>query len=163
MLIVLLAKSTCWASTNYMPIWCLEHHMCIFSYLLIKLHANRVMVMVFSSIFNNILVILLRSVLLVEETGVPGKNMEQLPHITDKLYHIMLCSPWAGFELTTSVVIGTDCICGCKSNYHTITTTTAPVTCKYNIMSITCVDTSKYICKSYYMLVQLLHHKIITC
>ena len=49
------------------------------------------MVMVFSSIFNNILVILLRSVLLVEETGVPGKNMEQLPHGTDKLYHIMLC------------------------------------------------------------------------
>jgi hypothetical protein len=27
---------------------------------------------------------------------------------TDKLYHIMLyTSPWAGFELTTSVVIGT--------------------------------------------------------
>jgi len=27
------------------------------------------------------------------------------------------------FEL---VVIGTDCICSCKSNYHTITTTTTP-------------------------------------
>ena len=31
-----------------------------------------------------------------------------------------------GFELTTLVVIGTDCIGSCKSNYHTITTTTAP-------------------------------------
>ena len=31
------------------------------------------------------------------------------------------------FELTTSVVIGTDCIGSCKSNYHTITATTAPV------------------------------------
>ena len=27
----------------------------------------------------------------------------------------------------TLVVIGTDCIGSCKSNYHTITTTTAPV------------------------------------
>ena len=34
--------------------------------------------------------------------------------------------PWVGFELTTLVEIGTDCIGSCKSNYHTITTTTAP-------------------------------------
>jgi hypothetical protein len=26
----------------------------------------------------------------------------------------------AGFELTTLVVVGTDCIGSCKSNYHTI-------------------------------------------
>ena len=32
-----------------------------------------------------------------------------------------------GFELTTLVVIATDCTVSCKSNYHTITTTTAPV------------------------------------
>ena len=32
-------------------------------------------------------------------------------------------SSWSRFELTTSVVIGTDCICSCKSNYHTITAT----------------------------------------
>ena len=35
--------------------------------------------------------------------------------------------PWARFELTTVVVIGTNCTCSCKSNYHTITTTTAPI------------------------------------
>jgi hypothetical protein len=41
--------------------------------------------------------------------------------VTYKLYHIMLyTSPWSRFELTTSVVIGTDCIGSCKSNYHTI-------------------------------------------
>ena len=50
--------------------------------------------------------------------------------ITDKLYHIMLIeytSPWVWFELTaltitspTCVVIGTDCIGSCKSNYHTL-------------------------------------------
>ena len=33
-------------------------------------------------------------------------------------------SPWTGFELTTLVVIGTDCTGTCKSNYHTITTMT---------------------------------------
>jgi hypothetical protein len=34
---------------------------------------------------------------------------------------------WAGFELIRLVVIGTDCICSCKSNYHTITTITATI------------------------------------
>jgi len=33
---------------------------------------------------------------------------------------------WARFELTTLVVIFTDCTDSCKSKYHTITTTTAP-------------------------------------
>ena len=34
-----------------------------------------------------------------------------LSKITDKLYHIILyTSPWSRFELTTSMVIGTDCI-----------------------------------------------------
>ena len=43
-------------------------------------------------------------------------------------YHIMLYRihfVWAGFELTMLVVIGTDCIGICKSNYHMIMT--APV------------------------------------
>jgi hypothetical protein len=31
-----------------------------------------------------------------------------------------------GFELTTLVVIGTDCTDSCKSNYHTMTTMAAP-------------------------------------
>jgi hypothetical protein len=50
-----------------------------------------------------------------------------LSQVTDKLYHIMLStSPWWRFELTTSVVIGTDCIGSCKSNYHMLTATAAP-------------------------------------
>jgi hypothetical protein len=40
------------------------------------------------------------------------------------LFWILL--PWAGFELTTLVVIGTECTGNCKSKYHTIRTTTPP-------------------------------------
>jgi hypothetical protein len=55
----------------------------------------------------------------------PEKTTD-LPQVTDKLYPIMLyTSPCSRFELTTLVVIGTDCIGSCKSNYHTITATTA--------------------------------------
>jgi hypothetical protein len=46
--------------------------------------------MEFNATFNNISAISWRSVLLVEETGVPGKHTD-LPQIIDKLYHIMLC------------------------------------------------------------------------
>jgi hypothetical protein len=41
---------------------------------------------------------------------------------------MLYTSPWSRFELITSVVIGTDCIGSCKSNYHAITARTAPIT-----------------------------------
>ena len=78
-------------------------------------------VMMFNATFNNISVtgISWLSVLLVEETGVPGEN--HWP-VTDKLNPIML--HWVhlnmnGFKLTT---LGTDYMGSCKSNYHTIMT-----------------------------------------
>jgi hypothetical protein len=46
--------------------------------------------MVFNATFNNISVMLWQSVLLVEETGIPGKKTTNLSQVTDKLYHIML-------------------------------------------------------------------------
>ena len=77
----------------------------VFSYQLHFIKHNRVMV--FNASFNNTAFIPWRSVLLVEKTGVPGEN-----HLA-----------WVGFELTSLMVIGTDCIGSYKSNYHTITTT----------------------------------------
>jgi hypothetical protein len=52
----------------------------------------------------------------------PEKTTD-LSQVTDKL-HILLYLvhlAWAGFKLTTLVVIGTDCTGNCKSNYHMIT------------------------------------------
>jgi hypothetical protein len=67
-----------------------------------------------------------------------------LSQVTDKRYHIMLyTSPWPRFELTTSVVKGTDCIVSCKSNYHTITAMTTPnlyMQVKYMFMIYILVD-----------------------
>ena len=59
----------------------------------------------------------------------PGdqEKTTDLSQVKDKLYHIMLySSPLSRFELTESVVIGTDCIGSCQSNYYTITATNLP-------------------------------------
>ena len=75
--------------------------------------------------FNNSSAISWRSVVLMEETEDPEKTID-LPQVASKLYLIMLdTSPSTRFELTTSVVISTDCIGSCKSNYHAIMSMTA--------------------------------------
>jgi hypothetical protein len=64
-----------------------------------------------------------------------------LPQVTNKLYPIMwkqVHLAWAGFELTTLVVKGTDCIGSYKSNYYTIMTTTSPELILIRLTAITC-------------------------
>ena len=57
---------------------------------------------------------------MVVETGVHEENHRPAAsHRQTLLYNAVHLR---GFELTISVVIGTDCTGSCKSNYHTITT-----------------------------------------
>jgi len=72
-----------------------------------------VLFMVFNATFNYISVISWRSVLFFEKTGVPGEN--HIPAASH--WHLA----WAVFELTTLVVIATDCI-----GSYAITTMTDP-------------------------------------
>ena len=74
--------------------------------------------MVFNATFKNI------SVISAEETGVTEKCTD-LSQVTDKLHSKTLYQvhfAMSGFKLTTLVVICTDYIGSCKSNYHTSTT-----------------------------------------
>ena len=72
--------------------------------------------------------------------GNPGENNRPVvSELTEKLQHIMLYRVTlveAGFELTNLVVKSTDCIGSCKSNYNTITTTTAAFT----VMGVVCLN-----------------------
>jgi len=65
---------------------------------------------VFNTTFNNISVIPWQSVLFGEEIGVPGENRPPAVSHWQNLSRNVVSStprPWAGFELTTLVVIDT--------------------------------------------------------
>jgi len=81
-----------------------------------------VRVMLFIATFNNISVISWWSVLLVNVKRSTRRKLQ----VTDNLYHIIIMIMLYRVHLATLVVICTDCIGSCKSNYHANTTTTAP-------------------------------------
>ena len=84
----------------------------------------RVSFMVFNTTFNNISVISWQSQLYCLGGG--NQSIRRKP----PTYHIMLYQLhliWAWFKLTNLVVICTDCIGSCKSNYRTITATETPM------------------------------------
>ena len=84
-----------------------------------------------------------------------------LSEVTNKLYHIMFIKyTWSrtGFELTTSGVIDTGCIGSYKYNYHTITTTTAPV-----LLEIQLIHFQRSNRQAFLILAEQSRHKIRQC
>ena len=95
-------------------------------------------IMMFNTTFNNICFIMVVSF-------IGGGNLKlRKPLICHKSltnFITQICieniSTWVGFELTTLVVIGTDCTGSCISNNHTIATMTAPMSkeCVYHMIT----------------------------
>jgi hypothetical protein len=63
---------------------------------------------------------------MMKETGAPRENHWPAESQWQTVSHDVV-SPERELELTMLLVIGTDCIGSCTSNYHTIMTTTAPL------------------------------------
>ena len=83
--------------------------------------------MVFNATFHDISVILWRSVLLLEETGISEENHQPAAsHWQTLLHNVVPRHEWGSNSQAHVIGIGTDCIGIYKSNYHTITSTTAP-------------------------------------
>ena len=79
--------------------------------------------MVLNAMFNNISAILWRSCLLVEETGIHMESHRPVASHCQILSHnVASRTPCHEQDFKTCI----DCTGNCKSNYHTITTMTAP-------------------------------------
>ena len=86
-------------------------------------------VMVINTDLNNIWAISWQPILLVEETGVPGENHRPVASYWQTLSHNIVSSTHRLSGIRTHNVSGNmDWLHtgSCKSNHHTITTTTAP-------------------------------------
>ena len=78
--------------------------------------------MMFNATFNNISVILCRLILLVEEIGVPGVNHRPVASLSQSLSYNVVHLAQSKIRTHISMVICSDHIGSCKSNYHPITT-----------------------------------------
>ena len=103
-------------------------------------HNMEGMYMVFNVIFNNISILSLRSVLLMEETGVPGENYRPVTsHWQTLSYNVVSSTP--RYQRNSNSHDRHS-----KSSCHTITATTAPEHMLYNLRRIPLLFYDKKIC-----------------
>ena len=89
-------------------------------------HMYVIMVMVFHQYFSYLMVVSFIGGGNPSTQRKPATCRKSLTNfITQCCFEYILS--WTGFELTTLLVIGTDCTGRCKFNCHTITTTTATI------------------------------------
>ena len=83
---------------------------------------------------------------MVDETGAHGENHQPTSHWKTLAHNVVPSTPHiSGIETRCElVVIGTDCIDSCKSNYHAMTTTKAS-TDNYENNNLR-NNTGKYLC-----------------
>ena len=106
--------------------------------------------MEFNTTFNNISAISWRSVLMVDETVVPGENHRSVASHWQTLSHNVISNTHRLSGIQTQNF--SDCTVGCKSNYHTITTTTDPTHIAILYIGNICILSAKYfffICTSF--------------
>jgi hypothetical protein len=100
-----------------LEVWGLYFYNRLYCQLILFIFLLSVGFMVINATFNNITVFLWQSVLVVEETGGSRENHRPvLSHWQTLSHNVVLLA----------LVIGTDCISSCESNYHMIMATTAP-------------------------------------
>ena len=92
--------------------------------------------MVFNATFNTTLVILLCGQFYWwrKPSTQEKEKSTALPQVTDKLYHIMLYRVL--LTISRNLLMDTDCTGSCQSNYHAITTTTAPYKVQFRQVSL---------------------------
>jgi len=112
-----------------------------------KWRPHRIRDMMLNATFNNISVISWRSILLLEESGVPIENHRPTASHWQTLSHNDASST-PHHERDSNIQLylweALICICGCKSNYHTITTTTVSILL-YSVLSIHAVYAQKLV------------------
>jgi hypothetical protein len=85
----------------------------------------------------------------LERTNDPGQATGKLYHLQLRVECTLFCNLQSWARIHAALVIGTDCIGSCKSNYHTITVTYVFSIWSWNILQLA-IPTSKIFCRKWF-------------